>query len=34
MGSVAGDDTIVIVMRSDSAAHHLCETLVNLSEKG
>ena len=34
VGSVAGDDTIVIVMRSVSAAHHLCETLVNLSEKG
>ncbi|MEL0249526.1 MAG: arginine repressor, partial [Actinomycetota bacterium] len=34
VGSVAGDDTIVIVMRSDSAAHDLCETLVNLSEKG
>ena len=34
VGSVAGDDTIVIVMRSDPAAHDLCETLVNLSEKG
>ncbi|MED5344725.1 MAG: arginine repressor, partial [Actinomycetota bacterium] len=34
VGSVAGDDTIVIVMRSDSAAHDLCETLVELSEKG
>jgi len=34
VGTVAGDDTIIIVMRSHEEARQLCETLLHLSEKG
>jgi transcriptional regulator of arginine metabolism len=34
VGSVAGDDTIIIVMRDSAAAQTLCATLLDLSEKG
>lgn len=34
VGTVAGDDTIIIVMRTEQDARHLCETLLDLSEKG
>ncbi len=34
VGSVAGDDTIIIVMRDSVAAQTLCATLLDLSEKG
>lgn len=34
VGTVAGDDTIIIVMRTEKDAKHLCETLLTLSEKG
>lgn len=34
VGSVAGDDTILIVMREAIDAQQLCETLLDLSEKG
>ena len=34
VGTVAGDDTIIIVMRSNAEAQHMCDTLLDLSEKG
>ena len=34
VGTVAGDDTILIVMRSAKDAKTLCDTLLTLSEKG
>lgn len=34
VGSVAGDDTIIIVMRESADAQRLCATLLDLSEKG
>ena len=34
LGSVAGDDTIIIVMRDAAEAKQMCETLLDLSEKG
>lgn len=34
VGTVAGDDTIIIVMRTAEDAQHLCDTLLTLSEKG
>ena len=34
LGSVAGDDTIIIVMRDAAEAKRMCETLLDLSEKG
>ena len=34
VGTVAGDDTIIIVMRSHEEAQQLCETLLHMSEKG
>ena len=34
VGTVAGDDTIIIVMRTEKDAKNLCETLLTLSEKG
>jgi transcriptional regulator of arginine metabolism len=34
VGSVAGDDTIIIVMRDGVEAQRLCDTLLDLSEKG
>lgn len=34
VGTVAGDDTIIIVMRSAKDAQSLCDTLLTLSEKG
>lgn len=34
VGSVAGDDTIIIVMRDTTEAQQLCDTLLDLSEKG
>jgi transcriptional regulator of arginine metabolism len=34
VGSVAGDDTIIIVMRDSTEAQALCATLLDLSEKG
>jgi len=34
VGTVAGDDTIIIVMRTAKDASALCATLLDLSEKG
>ena len=34
VGTVAGDDTIIIVMRTADEARVLCETLLDLSQKG
>ena len=34
VGTVAGDDTIIIVMRSAADAQQMCDTLLSLSEKG
>lgn len=34
VGSVAGDDTIIIVLRDAADAQGLCATLLDLSEKG
>ena len=34
VGSVAGDDTIIIVMRDATDAQRMCDTLLDLSEKG
>ncbi len=34
VGSVAGDDTIIIVMRDATEAQRMCATLLDLSEKG
>lgn len=34
VGTVAGDDTIIIVMRTADEARVLCETLLDLSKKG
>ncbi len=34
VGSVAGDDTIIIVMRDATDAQRMCDTLLGLSQKG
>lgn len=34
VGSVAGDDTIIIVMRDAVEAQRMCDTLLDLSKKG
>ena len=34
VGSVAGDDTIIIVMRDADEAQRMCDTLLDLSKKG
>lgn len=34
VGSVAGDDTIIIVMRDAAEAQRMCDTLLDLSKKG
>lgn len=33
VGSVAGDDTIIVVMRSEAEAQHLCDRLLTLAEQ-
>lgn len=34
VGTVAGDDTIIIVMRTAAAAREMCRTLLSLAERG